>query len=48
MQNIKNNTLKFLAFVISSLAILTVNSTCYTVFGQIKEPKTLQRFKKIH
>lgn len=46
MKNIKNYTLKSFAFIISMLAISTVNSACAIVFGQEKEPENLVRFKK--
>lgn len=46
MYSIKKKVLKLLAIVIKKTAISTVNSTCYTMLGQMEEPKTLSRYKK--
>ncbi len=46
MNVIKENCLKIVALVISFLAVFTVNSTCYTLLGQMEEPKSLERLKK--
>lgn len=46
MKHLKNYILKSFAFVVSLLAVSTVNSACVIVFGQEKEPESLARFKK--
>lgn len=46
MNIVKDNFLKVVAFLISFLAIFTINSTCYTLLGQEEEPRSLERFKK--
>ena len=43
---VKDNALKILAFLITFLAVFTVNSTCYTLLGEEEEPESLERFKK--
>lgn len=42
----KKEIANFFAFVLTFVAISTVNSACVILFGQEKEPKTLERFKK--
>lgn len=43
---IKKKCLMTLAFIISFLAIFTVNSTCTLIFGQENEPESLEKYKK--
>ena len=46
MKNFKQYFLKSFAFLISFLAISSVNSACAVIFGQEKEPDSLARYKK--
>lgn len=46
MEKIRKYFFKSFAFLISALAISTVNSACIIAFGQEKEPDSLKRFKK--
>lgn len=44
---LKTKMAQLFVFILTLLTIYTVNSTCYLVFGQEKEPASLKRFKKI-
>lgn len=46
MYLIKKSMLKIVAFMLSLIAITTVNSSCAIMFGQPKEADSLKRFKK--
>lgn len=43
---LKSRLSQFIAFILTLLAIFTVNSTCYICLGQAKEPESLKRLKK--
>lgn len=47
MKNGKKFFLNSFAFLMSFLAISSVNSACAIVFGQEEEPESLKRYKKI-
>ena len=44
--NMKKVIFEFFALILTFLAIVGVNSACNIVYGQPKEPKTLERYKK--
>ena len=46
MKNGKKFFLNSFAFLMSFLAISSVNSACAIIFGQEKEPDSLARYKK--
>lgn len=46
-RKLKEKLAKSIAFTFTFLTVFTVNSTCYLALGQDKEPKSLNRFKKI-
>lgn len=46
MKNCKQYFLKTFAFLLSFLAISSINSACAVLFGQEKEPDSLARYKK--
>lgn len=35
-----------IAYISKSMAVFSVNSCCYIVYGQDKEPNSLKRYKK--
>lgn len=43
---IKEKMYTVFAFIISCLAIFTVNSACIVLLGQPEEPESLKRLKK--
>lgn len=46
-EKLKKATLSTIANLIHITTIKTVNSACSVVWGQDKEPHSLQRFKKV-
>lgn len=46
IKNLKKNLAKVLSYVLTIGTIYSVNSACTIGYGQIKEPKSLKRFKK--
>ncbi|WP_148449348.1 AgrD family cyclic lactone autoinducer peptide [Faecalitalea cylindroides] len=46
MNKVKKSVLKIAANIVYTCAEKGVNSTCHSLFGQIKEPKSLSRLKK--
>lgn len=44
---LKKKGLKFFAGVLTGLTVFTVNSACFLLFGQDKEPESLKRLKHI-
>lgn len=46
MNNLKKRAMKLIANAVYSCAKMGANSTCHSLFGQIKEPESLSVLKK--
>lgn len=46
MNLVKRMSLKFIAYIIVTITVFTVNSACLIALGQDEEPESLKRLKR--